>query len=135
MIYALKDHADRKAIEAIKKTSSEHDSGAIQPFVGKVIVHVMDAATATSPFFCIYCQDEVFPTTARSPTGHKAKNPWHFEHTKNDECIGVVNPRGHGCYVALGWENVTDRNRRSCRTIDQRSTYCHLGRILVPPCI
>jgi hypothetical protein len=135
MIYALKNHTDRTTIEAIKQAISEHDSGAIHPFVGKVIIHIVDAVTANRPFFCLYCQDEVFPTTARSPAGHRAKNPWHFEHTTNNKCIGVVNPCRHGCYVALGCENVTDRNRRNCQTIDKGSTYCHLGATLVPPCI
>jgi hypothetical protein len=54
---------------------------------------------------------------------------------KNNKCIGVLNPRGHGCYVAMGCENVTGRGRRSCQTIENGRTYCHLAGDQVPPCI
>ena len=140
MIYALLKNqaAHRDIVRAI----SEHDSRKLQSFVGKVIIHVIDATTTTGPFFCIYCQDQVSATNVRSPVGHKAQKPWHFQHKTNRKCIGeigplgVQNPRDHGCYVALGCETVKDRNRADCQTIDKAGhTYCHLARTLSPPCV
>lgn len=129
MIYALKDKGctSRKAIEG---AILEHDCEAIKPFAGRDIIHILDAAKAAGPFFCTFCLDEVFPTTARPPAARTAKNPWHFQHRGNNKCIGVINPARHGCYVALGCENVPDRGRRSCRTIDRHGTYCHWAQAL-----
>jgi hypothetical protein len=137
MIYALLLKTNDLTRSNIAEAISKHDSQAIQPFVGKDIVHVMCAATAMD-LFCIYCQDQVFPQKANPPKGHQARNQWYFQHRTNNKCINeivkigalsVINPPEQGCYVALGCETVQDRDRRSCQTIDQgrRTTYCHLG--------
>jgi len=136
MLYALLQKKDRATRRAIAQAISQHDSQAIQPFVvGSLIVHVMNAATATGPLFCIYCLDRVLPTKANPPKGRQASNKWHFRHATINDCIGeiraplgVLNPDRHGCYVALGCETVKGRKRKSCQTINhQGRTYCHLG--------
>jgi hypothetical protein len=135
MVYALvRKNPSTRTRRAIANAIAQSDSQALQPFIGNVIAHVMNTAAATEPLFCIYCQDQVHRTLARPPRGRTATNAWHFEHDRNARClgevnaaIGVLNPPRHGCYVALGCETVTGRNRGSCQTIDQGRTYCHLG--------
>lgn len=147
MIYALTDreqaHADRFAIAtAIQNCNAAVILNWVQ---NGTIVHV--AAATNGPLYCIYCCNDVQPTLSRPPRGFQAADAWHFEHITKGSCVGhlrappnanalgIENPSGHGCYVLLGCEAVPGRSRVDCRTIQAGSTYCHLARMMTPPCI
>jgi hypothetical protein len=135
MIYALVGSsasvADR---EAIAKAILTPDSIVLAQYAGRgTITHIMDI-TRHQTYFCIWCLDEVSPSSRNGPRGYQVANPWYFMHTTNNQCIGYqnqigggtyLNPRFQGCYVQMGCEQAPQRNRRDCQCISGGTTYCH----------
>ena len=142
MIYALvrqdTSHGERLSIaQAIQDSDS---NGIQQHVVSGTIVHIMDVQD-DDDLFCIHCCNPVLPSDRRPPRGRQAQQAWHFQHTEADLeiCVGRVrrpptpfalglqNPCAHGCYILLGCEDVNDRDRTCCKTINKGHTYCHLA--------
>jgi hypothetical protein len=144
MIYAmLRQNLPAANRRAIARAILAHDQQATRRHVLRGhIVHVMRVGIISS-LFCIYCRNRIHPSHRRSPRGRFAQSAWHFEHDLPVRCIGqilpplmphaigVLNPRRHGCYVALGCEAAngqpTNQDRRMCRTILGGRTYCHMA--------
>ena len=144
MIYALvqrnTSHDERLAIA---QAILDGDSEVIQRHVENgTIIHIMDVQGRR--IFCIHCCNPVRVTRRRAPHGRRAQHPWHFEHIEDDHttcrcvdrvrrpptpfALGLQNPSAHGCYILLGCEDVNDRDRTCCKTINnRRNTYCHLA--------